>query len=360
VLISLTDIFYVALLCVVFVIVVVLLCVVGDRVHDDKWAVGYRKGRFKLVQGMFEDTFHCTESKVDALNCSSSSIFFDTLMRPSSTRTRTAAANFLDAISDSPPHFPPSTTDKDGHFSGVLGSIISTIDDMLSGGGRRGLAVCSSSWCVDAVSRLGEVIFRWAEFFYGDASLDAVKGAVLLAHIQRVNLEAQGSGGTYLFDLEADPEEKVNLATDRPEVVRQLVEEVAALRASKPEQGRYWMVLSVAEQRRRYAEGDCSMNAKIAKGDCVFKHPFMRPGEEEQELEGTSQDKQEQEAGDSVSSPLLPSSPALFVHAIPEFTRHMVLSFLGAGTHKLVKACMVLGAVYLIGRVTGGRGKGGK
>lgn len=276
--------------------------------HDGKWAVGYRKGRFKLVQGVFEDTSYCRESQVDALNCSSAADFFIMKNAHTSTAATTAIStreHVLDIIE-----------------SFVMGMFHRSSEDVCNH--------CGTAWYVDTVAYIGETAFRIAEYFYGDASFDAVKGAVLLAHIQRVNMEAQGDGGTYLFDLVTDPEEKNNLALERPEVVKALIEEVQLLRDSKPAQGKYWMVLPVQEQRRRYVMGDCSMNPLIAPEDCVFKHPFMQPGED-----------------DSQGS----ASTDVFVHAIPEFTRHMVISFVMAGTAKIVKMCMVLGGVFTVTRL---------
>ncbi len=140
-------------------------------------------------------------------------------------------------------------------------------------------------------------------------------------------------GKTYLFDLEEDPEERNNLAHVYPEIVRDLQSEVATYRAKKPKQNKYWMVLPLALQRERYASGDCSMNPLISEEDCVFKHPFMRS----------------------------PDDELFFVNAIPEFTKAMALSFVLAGTKKLIRVMMFVGAVYVIGRRMfqfGGRRKG--
>ncbi len=95
----------------------------GDKVHPGMWAVGYRKGRYKLVDGLLEDFSHCYESSGNMLNCS-----------------------------------------KTGNVY------------------------------VDTVGYVSQLIFQWAEYVYGDASFDSVKGAMLLAHIQRINVEMQGSG----------------------------------------------------------------------------------------------------------------------------------------------------------------------
>ena len=224
----------------------------GERVHPGMWAVGYRKGRFKLVEGVFEDLSHCHESRENALNCSST----------------------------------------------------------------------GSSWA-DMVHSIGQSLFQWAEYFYGDAAFDSVKGAVLLAHIHRITLQMQGGGLTYLFDLEQDPEERVNLAEVLPEVVQELREEVEAYRKRRPPQGKYWMVLPLSEQKARVVVGNCSMNPFIQPEECFFKHPFMRGPEDEEH----------------------------FVHAIPEFTRHIALSFLYAGTRKLLRVMMVLAVVYVLTRL---------
>lgn len=92
--------------------------------------------------------------------------------------------------------------------------------------------------------------------------------------MHKVGITAQGAGSTYLFDIENDPTESVNLAKRHPEIVAELRRDLEPYRANKPKQGKYWMVLSVKELIATFIPGDCSMNPAIKPEDCVFKHPY--------------------------------------------------------------------------------------
>lgn len=174
--------------------------------HDKVWGVGYRKGKYKLVEGIFEDLNYYHESQVDSLNF--------------------------------------TMTEK-------------------------------YTWKYAVFSKFGEALLRWGSYAFGNGPFDSVRGAFLIAIVHKVGIAAQGSGSTYLFDIENDPSESFNLALIHPEIVEDLRRDVQAYRENKPHQGKYWLVLPHDEMQKTYAPGDCSMNPAIAPTDCIFKHPFF-------------------------------------------------------------------------------------
>ena len=174
--------------------------------HGNSWGVGYRKGKYKLIEGIFEDMSYYHESTVDGLNY-------------------TMTENY--------------------------------------------------SWKYMLSAKIGEVLFRFGSYFYGNGPFDSVRGAMLIAVVHKVGILAQGKGQTFLFDIERDPTESTNLARIYPEVVEDLRNDLIPYKKNKPAQGKYWMVLPYLDAIKTYVAGDCSMNPAIKPGDCVFKHPLF-------------------------------------------------------------------------------------
>lgn len=178
----------------------------GEKMHGNSWGVGYRKGKYKLIEGIFEDMSYYHESTMDGLNY-------------------TMTENY--------------------------------------------------SWRYMLSAKIGEILFRFGSYFYGNGPFDSVRGALLIAVVHKVGILAQGKGQTFLFDIERDPTESTNLAKIYPEVVEELRKDLIPYRQNKPAQGKYWMVLPYLDVLKTFVPGDCSMNPSIKPGDCVFKHPFF-------------------------------------------------------------------------------------
>lgn len=174
--------------------------------HDKVWGVGYRKGRYKLVEGIFEDMSYYHESSINALNYS-----------------------------------------------------------MTENYSRK----------YHLVAKFGELLFRLGSYAFGNGPFDSVRGAFLIAIVHKIGIAQQGSGFTFLFDIEADPTEKLNLAQKHPDIVEELRRDLELYRLNKPHQGKYWMVLPYEAMLRSLVPGDCTMNINIMPNDCRFKHPFF-------------------------------------------------------------------------------------
>jgi len=113
---------------------------------------------------------------------------------------------------------------------------------------------------------------RGLEWLFGAGPTD-------VAHILALNVllfrsyREVGEPRVMLFDLEADPEEREDIAEQHPEIVQDLLGRVEVLRAGMPPSPSYWMVSSNWTQA--FLPGDCSGQDVLPQHLCRFAHYWL-------------------------------------------------------------------------------------
>jgi len=82
---------------------------------------------------------------------------------------------------------------------------------------------------------------------------------------------------TMLFDLVADPEERHDISSSNPKIVRKLENRLKDIAAKRPPQAKYWMTVDRdVVWPSTLVHGDCNMNSHVKHDDhCVFAHPWI-------------------------------------------------------------------------------------
>ena len=78
---------------------------------------------------------------------------------------------------------------------------------------------------------------------------------------------------TILVDLEADPEEKYDIADSHPDVVKDLLAEIEKIKRNLPFHPRYWMANQNWTQS--FIPGDCSGQTVLSQDHCKFAHHWV-------------------------------------------------------------------------------------
>ena len=122
---------------------------------------------------------------------------------------------------------------------------------------------------------LGEAAIRALERLSGGpAPFDTYRDMLVHVGIQHWYDNADVQGRTLLYDIEADPEERRNVAAQHPDVVEALRQEVAAIRDRRPPQQRFWMTIDRDTQwDSTLAPGEC--HGLLPPSQCRFAHPWI-------------------------------------------------------------------------------------
>jgi arylsulfatase A-like enzyme len=113
----------------------------------------------------------------------------------------------------------------------------------------------------------------------GDSKYDTLRD--LMVHLgfqayMRSRSVADGEHLTLLFDIEADPEERLDVSAQHPDIVDRLRKRAAVIAAARPVQQKYWMTVDRdAVWPSTLKPGDCSMNPGVEKEHCWFAHPWV-------------------------------------------------------------------------------------
>ncbi len=92
---------------------------------------------------------------------------------------------------------------------------------------------------------VGELLLRALEGVFGEGPFDTSRTA-LVSNIFHKRYQDAGLGrGTFLFDVEADQEERFNLAAQMPEKVQELRAAAEKIKAGRPPQQMYWMTIDL-------------------------------------------------------------------------------------------------------------------
>jgi len=123
------------------------------------------------------------------------------------------------------------------------------------------------------ITRMGEILLRLAEgVLFGPAPFDIVRTAIthsVVQHFYPQHTEPQ------LFNLESDPYELQDLASENPAIIQDLQADIQLAIQRRPEQQVYWMILDLeTDVYSILYDGDCSMNSLPSK-DCKFQHALF-------------------------------------------------------------------------------------
>ena len=121
-----------------------------------------------------------------------------------------------------------------------------------------------------------EWIVRLSEKVWGNGPTDIIPHGLLLNMILFNHYRHQAGMRTLLFDLQNDPQEKIDISNSHPKVLKHMVEQLQHLKHSKKmPHHRYWYV--DPDWLQTFVPGDCSafdQTSEISK-KCVFAHPWL-------------------------------------------------------------------------------------
>ena len=125
--------------------------------------------------------------------------------------------------------------------------------------------------------RLLELIVRLGEIIWGPGPTDITPHGLLLNAILFNYYSHQSGVKTLLFDLENDPEEKIDISSSHPKVLKHMVEQIQHVKHTRlTKQHRYWFVNP--DWSNTFVPGDCSQTQQESKSifeKCVFAHPWL-------------------------------------------------------------------------------------
>ena len=122
------------------------------------------------------------------------------------------------------------------------------------------------------IPRMLEGFVRFLENIFGPGPCDVPHIVALNLVLSSIYNRAEGYK-TLLFDLEADPEEKTDISDSHPDVVKDLLEEIAKIKKNLPYHPRYWMVNS--DWTKSFIPGDCSGQTVLRPDQCRFAHHWV-------------------------------------------------------------------------------------
>lgn len=126
----------------------------------------------------------------------------------------------------------------------------------------------TATWALEHVIRLGEL---WV----GEGPFDTFRHLFVSVFLGNFFAATQPQPPVMLFDLETDPSERTNLADALPGVVAELQAEVAALKAVRPPQAKFWMTVDREKVwDSTLKAGECS-TGRVSQEHCRFVHPWI-------------------------------------------------------------------------------------
>lgn len=122
------------------------------------------------------------------------------------------------------------------------------------------------------IPKLLESITRGLEWMFGNGRSDNT--ALFLKNYVLFRLyQGRQQDKVLLFDIEADPTERNNLAAEKPEIVKELLDEIEKYKAAMPPQARYWMVNQ--NWTEAFVPGDCDGQTVLSQDLCRFSHHWL-------------------------------------------------------------------------------------
>jgi hypothetical protein len=94
---------------------------------------------------------------------------------------------------------------------------------------------------------------RFLEPIMGISQFDTLRAVIIWSWVHSYYLKYD----TYLFDVESDPTERFNLATEYPQVVSALLQKANDIKVKRPIQYEYWMV--VPQFQETLVRGNCDV-----------------------------------------------------------------------------------------------------
>ena len=129
----------------------------------------------------------------------------------------------------------------------------------------------------ELLPRLLEIIVRLAELIWGPGPTDITPHGLLLNAILFNYYSHQSGVKTLLFDLENDPEEKIDISNSQPKALKHMVEQIQHVKHTRAKkQHRYWFVNP--DWSNTFVPGECSSAHQLSKSifeKCVFAHPWL-------------------------------------------------------------------------------------
>ena len=123
------------------------------------------------------------------------------------------------------------------------------------------------------VSYFVEMFMKWLEAIYETGPIDFVGDLVIVHIVYYKNMYFDDDKGDRLYDLEADPEERNNIAKDHPNIVADFSKTLNVMQKKRPRHPKYWFVHGDFGKDSELA-GDCS-GSLVSSEHCKFTHPWI-------------------------------------------------------------------------------------
>lgn len=124
-----------------------------------------------------------------------------------------------------------------------------------------------------------QYLIRFLEWIFGQGPFDNTR--IVLTHsIYHTKILQPQIDGTEkilrLYNLTNDPEERINIADEYPEIVKEIQRKIYNIIKNRPYQQPYWMQYHLQKEwPQTFVKGDCSMHPTLSKSTCQFTHPWL-------------------------------------------------------------------------------------
>jgi hypothetical protein len=117
-----------------------------------------------------------------------------------------------------------------------------------------------------------EKFIRFIEYFFGNGPID-VPWDIAINMVLFTKYASLAGHQMLLFDIEQDPEERQDISTDHPDIVKELLEKIEKIKVKRPHHPHYWMMSP--NWTEGFIQGDCSGQDKIRQDECRFAHHWL-------------------------------------------------------------------------------------